>query len=130
MTVWRDNHSRSVSITVGTQDTTHVASAADAAPEKPVGMSLETLTPDMRDQLNLAPGASGVVVAQVTPGSNADESGVEAGDLIERIGGHPVRSPDQVADAIHAAEHSRKDAISMLVMRNGVSSYLGLQLQA
>lgn len=130
MTVWRDNHSRSVAITVGTQDTTRVASAAGNTPEKPVGMSLEALTPDMRDQLNLAPGTGGVVVAQVTPGSNADESGVQAGDLIQRIGGHPVQSPDQVADAIHTAEHSKKDAISMLVMRNGVSSYLGLQLQA
>ena len=37
---------------------------------------------------------------------------------------------DQVADAIHAAQHARKDAISMQVMRNGVSSYLGLQLTA
>jgi len=84
----------------------------------------------MRDQLNLAPGTSGVMVAQVTPGSNADESGVQAGDIIQRVGGDPVRSPDQVANAIHAAQHSKKDAISMQVMRNGVSSYLGLQLQA
>jgi len=130
MTVWRDGHSRNESITVGTQDTTHVASAADAASEKPVGMSLEALTPDMRDQLNLAPGTAGVVVAQVTPGSNADESGVQSGDIIQRVAGQPVHSPDQVANAIHAAEHARKDAVSMQVMRNGVSSYLGLQLRA
>ena len=130
MTVWRNGHSRNESITVGTQEATHVASAADVSHEKPVGMALQALTPDMRDQLNLAPGASGVVVAQVTPGSNADESGVEAGDVIQRIGGEPVHSPDQVANAIHTAEHNKKDAISMLVMRNGVSSYLGLQLSA
>jgi serine protease Do len=130
ITLWRDNHSRTVPITVGTQDTTRVASAGDAAQDKPVGMSLEALTPDMRDQLNVPAGTPGVVVANVTPGSNADESGVQAGDLIQRIGGTPVRSPDQVADAIHAAQHSKKGAISMLVTRNGVSSYLGLQLQA
>ena len=130
MTVWRNGHSHSQAITVGTQGATHVASAADATSEKPVGMSLEALTPDMRDQLNLQPGAAGVVVAQVTPGSNADESGVQAGDVIQRIGGQSVHSPGQVANAIHAAEHNKKDAISMLVMRNGVSSYLGLQLQA
>ena len=130
MTVWRDGHSRNESITVGTQDTTRVASAADAASEKPVGMSLEALTPDMRDQLNLAPGTAGVVVAQVTPGSNADESGVQSGDIIQRVAGQPVHSPDQVANAIHAAEHARKDAVSMQVMRNGVSSFLGLQLTA
>lgn len=130
MTVWRDGHSRDQQITVGTQEATRVASAADSQSEKPVGMSLEALTPDMRDQLNLAPGASGVVVAQVTPGSDADQSGVQAGDIIQRVGGETVHSPDQVASAIHNAEHNKKDAISMLVMRDGVSSYLGLQLRA
>jgi serine protease Do len=130
MTVWRNGHSHSQSITVSTEGSKRVASAGDGAHEKPVGMSLAALTPDMRDQLNLAPGTSGVVVAQVTPGSNADESGVQAGDIIQRVGGEPVRSPDQVANAIHAAQHNKKDAISMQVMRNGVSSYLGLQLQA
>jgi serine protease Do len=130
MTVWRNGHSRTQSITVGGEGSKRVASAGNAGSEKPVGMSLAALTPDMRDQLNLAPGTSGVVVAKVTPGSNADESGVQAGDIIERVGGEPVRSPDQVANAIHAAQHNKKDAISMQVMRNGVSSYLGLQLQA
>jgi serine protease Do len=130
MTVWRNGHSHAVSITVGGDGANRVASAGDAVHEKPVGMSLAALTPDMREQLNLAPGTSGVVVAKVTPGSNADESGVQAGDIIQRVGGDPVRSPDQVANAIHAAQHNKKDAITMLVMRNGVSSYLGLQLQA
>jgi serine protease Do len=82
----------------------------------------------MRDQLNLKPTTQGVVVGQVTEGSRADESGIQAGDVIERVGGNPVSSPAQVADAIHAAEKQKKDAIPLLVMRNGVTSYLGLQL--
>jgi len=66
----------------------------------------------------------------VTPGSNADESGVQAGDVIERVAGQPVTAPSQVADAIHAAERQKKEAISLLIRRDGVASYLGLQLQA
>jgi len=97
---------------------------------KPVGMSLEPLTPDTRSQLNIAPGIGGVLVGQVTPGSNADESGVQAGDIIERVSGNAVRTPDQVAEAIHAAERQKKQAISLLVLRDGVTSYLGLQLEA
>lgn len=130
MTIWRDNHAHDVSITVGTQDSTRVASAGHAADEKPVGMELQSLTPDMRQQLNLSDTTTGVLVTQVTPGSSADESGVQAGDLIQRIGGKAVHSPDQVADAIRSAERDKKNAISMLVMRDGVSSYLGLALQA
>jgi serine protease Do len=73
---------------------------------------------------------SGVLVGQVAPGSNADQSGVEAGDVIERVAGNAVSSPDQVASAIKTAERQKKEAISLLVMRNGVASYLGLQLEA
>jgi serine protease Do len=131
MTIWRDNHAHSVDVTIGAQDSTQVASAAgQGAGMKPVGMSLEALTPDARSQLNLAPNAGGVLVGQVTPGSNADESGVQPGDVIERVAGHAVSNPDQVADAIHVAEHEKKQAISLLVMRDGVTSYLGLQLAA
>jgi serine protease Do len=82
----------------------------------------------MRDQLNLKPTTNGVVVGQVTEGSRADESGIQAGDVIERVGGTPVSNPAEVANAIHAAERQKKDALPLLVMRGGVTSYLGLQL--
>ena len=50
--------------------------------------------------------------------------------LIERVAGAAVRSPSEVADAIHAAQRQKKQAVSLLVLRDGVTSYLGLQLQA
>jgi serine protease Do len=129
-TVWRDNHSRDLKVTIGTEDTTRVASAQDDTGGKPVGLSLEALTPYTRDQLNLPPMVSGVLVGQVTPGSDADESGVQAGDIIEQVAGNRVTTPDQVADSIHAAQRQKKQAVSLLVMRNGMISYLGLQLEA
>jgi serine protease Do len=129
LTVWRNEHSRSVNVTIGTEQNTHVAMAdTNASGEKPVGMSLEPLTPDMRDQLNLKPTTQGVVVGQVAEGSRADESGIQAGDVIERVGGNPVSTPAQVAEAIHAAERQKKDALPLLVMRSGETAYLGLQL--
>jgi len=130
VTVWRDGHSRSISVTIGNEDTSKVASAAgeESASPTPVGMSLEPLTPDARDQLNLSPAIKGVVVADVTQGSRADESGVQAGDVIERVGGNAVSTPAQVADAIRTAEQQKKQAVALLVMRNGSSAYLGLQL--
>jgi len=128
LTIWRNEHSRSVTVTIGAEQKSRVAMNDSASGEKPVGMSLEPLTSDMRDQLNLKPTTQGVVVGQVTEGSRADDSGIQAGDVIERVGGTPVSTPAQVADAIHAAEKQKKDALPLLVMRNGVTSYLGLQL--
>jgi serine protease Do len=129
LTVWRNDHSRSVNVSIATEEKTQVAMAdANAGGEKPVGMALEPLTSDMRGQLNLKPMTQGVVVGQVTEGSRADESGIRAGDVIERVAGNPVSTPAEVAEAIHAAEHAKKDALPLLVMRDGVTSYLGLQL--
>ena len=130
VTVWRDGHNRDLSVTIGNEDQSKVASAADmpAATPHPVGMSLQELTPDVRDQLNLDPATKGVLVGQVTDGSRADESGVQAGDVIERVAGKPVGSPADVAAAIRGAEAQKMPAVALLINRNGQSSYLGLQL--
>jgi serine protease Do len=129
LTVWRDSHAHPVAVTIANQNQQKEASAADSsAAPGPVGMSLQSLTPDARDQLGLAPTVNGVVVANVTDGSRADESGLQAGDVIERVGGQPVSTPQQVAAAIKTAEQQKKDAIPLLVSRGGQASYLGLQL--
>jgi serine protease Do len=127
VTVWRDEHQRVVAITIASQKQEHVA-MAEKPNSSPVGMALEALTPDARSQLSLDPSISGVVVAQVTPGSKADESGIQVGDVIERIAGNAVNTPAQVAGAIHSAQQQKKEAIPLLVMRDGTASYLGLQL--
>ena len=128
LTIWRDNHSRSVNVTIRNQSDTQIASANSPDEMKPVGMTLAPLTSDTRNQYDIGSSVHGVLVQEVTPGSNADESGVQVGDVIERVGGGAVRSPSDVATAIHTAEREKKPAISVLVSRNGVTSYLGLQL--
>ena len=52
----------------------------------PVGMAFAPLTQDEQQQLGLDSSVKGVVVAQVTPGSRAEESGVQSGDVIVRVG--------------------------------------------
>jgi serine protease Do len=131
MTVWRANRSRTLDVAIGTQAKDKLASAASGQDgAKPVGMTLQPLTPELRDQLDLPASTGGVVVGDVTPGSDADESGVRPGDVIERVAGTAVRTPSEAADAIHAAQHGKKPAISLLVRRDGVTSFLGLQLSA
>jgi serine protease Do len=116
MTVWRSGASHTLAVTIGDeQKQTKVASAAPASLPHPVGMSL-------------AADENGVLVNSVTPGSHADESGLQAGDIIQRVGGAKVTSPDQVVGAIRDAEQQDRQALSLLVMRDGQASYLGLQL--
>jgi len=128
--VWRDGHERAVAVTIASQTAEKTAAnASEESQGERVGMALSPLSPDAREQLGLGESAHGVVVANVVPGSRAEESGVEAGDLILRIGNDPVVSPREVVAKIHQAEHDKKQAVPLLVTRNGTTYYLALQLQ-
>ena len=129
MTLWRDGHEQTVSITVGTQpEEKKTAKAEEHRNQAPVGMSLETLSPEARNALHLKDDAKGVVVSRVAPNSKASESGVRAGDVIVRVGDTAVGTPAQAAGKIHEAQQAKKEAVPLLVMRDGTTYYLALQL--
>jgi serine protease Do len=127
--VWRDGRERTVQVTIGRQRTVETASAQDGGSKPaPVGMALNRLTLETRAELGLPSSAKGVYVAEVTPGSRADESGVHRGDVIVRVGNEAVTTPSEASATIHAAERRKKEAIPLLVMRDGTNYYLALQL--
>jgi putative serine protease PepD len=64
-----------------------------------LGVSLETLTDQIRSAYNFVP-TQGAVVLQVESGSPADVAGLEEGDVITSFDGKTVTSADQLATAI------------------------------
>jgi serine protease Do len=64
-----------------------------------LGVSLETLTPQLRSQYNFVP-TQGAVVLQVESGSPADAAGLESGDVITSFNGKQVTSADQLATTV------------------------------
>lgn len=126
LTLWRDGHERTVAVRIAKQDKTETADAGDA--DGSAGMALAALTGDQRAALGLSPATQGVVVAGVSSGSPAAESGIRAGDVIVRVSGAAVATPDAVAARIRDAEHAKKEAIPLLVARNGTTYYIALEL--
>jgi serine protease Do len=127
LTIWRDGQQSSVDVTIGEQpNNTEVATNESSS--APVGMAFAPLTQDEQNQLGLNASVKGVVVARVKPGSRADASGVQPGDVIVRVGSDPVTSPAEATAKIHDAENAKKDAIPLLVMRDGTTYYLALKL--
>jgi serine protease Do len=61
-----------------------------------IGLYVQEVTPTLADYLGLS-STDGVLVAQVEPGSPADEAGLERGDVIVAIDQQPVTSSEQVA---------------------------------
>ncbi|MEJ2108735.1 MAG: PDZ domain-containing protein [Acidobacteriota bacterium] len=89
-------------------------------------MSIETLTPEIADQLGLAADSYGVVVDGVEPGSLSAEAGLQRGDVIQEVNHRKVTS---MAEFSQVVKESRTQTFLLLVNRNGSTHYVVLETQ-
>jgi serine protease Do len=100
----------------------HDSESADASHGKPRwGLGLADLTPDLRQQLHADEEVHGAVIEQVTPGSPADNAGLQQGDVITEVDRHPVHSAAEVQKALSSIAND-SDAL-VLVWSNAGSTF-------
>ncbi len=94
-----------LSATIEKRDAERVASADQTPSDEPssLGMSLMAINPALRQQYELDANVTGVVVGAVDPDSEAARKGLNAGDVIKRVGAQPVRLPSDVARGVEDA---------------------------
>ena len=90
-----------------------------------LGLSVEDLTPDARQQLNVPDSIHGAVIASVRPGSPADDAGLQSGDVVVQVNRKPVTSGQQFADAVHAIPSGK--SVLLLVWTKGGESFVVVQ---
>jgi serine protease Do len=96
--------------------------SADAAHGKPRwGIGVGDLTPDVRQQLQAGDDVHGAVIEQVTPGSPADNAGLQRGDVITEVNRQPVHSAADVQKALSSVAKG-SDAL-VLVWSNAGSTF-------
>ncbi|MGA8214175.1 MAG: Do family serine endopeptidase [Candidatus Sulfotelmatobacter sp.] len=119
----RDGNSVDVPVTLeamGKSDNDN--QSADAGHGKPRwGLGLEDLTPDVRQQLQAGEDVHGAVIQQVTPGSPADNAGLQQGDVITEVNRQPVHSAADVQKALSSVPKD-SDAL-VLVWSNAGSTF-------
>jgi serine protease Do len=98
-----------------------VASNGSGNNKGKLGLAVDDLTSDVRQQFNIPDRVKGAVIAQVRPGSPADDAGLAPGDVILEVNRHPVTDAQSFVDQVHAAP-AGKD-ILLLVWANGGASY-------
>ncbi len=138
VTVWRKRQENSVEVKVGELDETEKVAAlpsAQAAPApntgatvKALGLSLSTVTPELKQKFSLADDADGVVVVDVAGDSPASEKGVRPGDVIVEVAQQEVKDPGQVAAKIDEARKSGRKSILLLVDRAGDLRFVALRI--
>ncbi len=90
-----------------------------------LGLAVTDLSPDVRGQLNLPDQVQGVAVANVKPGSPADEAGIAPGDVILQLDRKPVTSAQAFASSVHALPSNQ--SVMLLVWSRGGVTYRVLQ---
>jgi serine protease Do len=112
-----------VKVTLGERPSTMGARAGLSGPIKQgalQGITVQDLTPDLRQQFGLPADTHGVLVNNLDPSSPAAQSGLKRGDVIESIDRQPVRS---MADYERLAIRAKGNTL-LRINRQGRGMYL------
>jgi len=88
------------------------------------GVTVQQITPSLRDKLNLPEGMAGVVVTAVSPDSPA-QGGLQPNDVIEEVNRKAVRTAQEYEDIVSKIGES--DTVLVLIYRGGGSVYITIQ---
>jgi serine protease Do len=129
LTILRDGREESISVELGDRP----GSVSSWTPgqrgndsETPhLGLSVRDLTPDVARHLGYE-NERGALIADVEPGSPADEAGLKRGDLIQRVGTTDVGSVDDLQQAL--ADATSGSTVAILVQREENSFFVTIQV--
>jgi serine protease Do len=96
-------------------------SGSGAASTGKLGLAVDDLNQDTRQQLNAPAEIHGAVIANVRPGSPAEDAGLQPGDVVVEVNRKPVASAEQFASVMHTSPAGRD--ILLLVWSKGNNSY-------
>ena len=87
---------------------------ASASTRKPLGMTVQNITPEIAKGLGLK-SETGVVVASVVPGSPAAKADIRSGDVIQQVNKKPVKDVEDFKQKIENAKD--QETILLLIQR-------------
>jgi len=122
--VRRDGKDKSLDVTIGNEPSQSVLTASASPRTGPLGLELAPLSAYGRSQTG---GEGGAVIESVTPGSPADQSGIQPGDVVLAVGNRKVGSLDDTANSIRSAESRDKHAVLLLVRRGDETAYVPIE---
>jgi len=99
------------------------------APEvETLGMTLVTITDELRERYGLGDENEGVLVTMVDPDSSAAAEGIRPGDIILEIGLEPVNSPGQAAATLEKVCTDECKKVLILFKRGDSPSFVAVDV--
>jgi serine protease Do len=124
LTLFRAGKKRDVSLVLTEKDEDN-AVASTSPKNQPIwaGLTVESLTQELRVRLKLNKNLRGVVVTGVEPGSAAERCGLEEGDIISGVNRDRVESKSDFDKAID----KKADHVTLRVFRRGGYDFIVLK---
>jgi serine protease Do len=123
----RNGQPMTLSVTVGeyhktgTQYAENEGPADSGANTGKLGLAVDDLDQNARQQLSVPEEVHGAAVENVRPGSPAEDAGLQPGDVVVEVNRKPVTSAEQFVSAVHAVPEGKD--ILLLVWSKGNDSY-------
>jgi serine protease Do len=122
--VFRDGKRMTRTVTIGLLEGRYVAGGGTPSAFD-LGMTVQTLTPEMAQQAGFERDEKGVIVTQVESGSLAARVGIRPGDLIVAVGAARIGDLGDFREAMRESDVRR--GIRMQVKREGVQRFVFLK---
>ena len=124
MVVLRNGKPKTLSITIGKLPEGELASASTPHTVEKLGLSVQTLTPELAQQFDLED-EKGVVVTHVAPGSIAAQADIRPGAVIQEVNRRPVNTTEEFKKAL--ANPLETGSVLLLVKDGQYSRYVVLR---
>jgi serine protease Do len=139
VTVWRKHGETTVQVKIGRLEESDQQQASTQEPPKTggkdqpgiiktLGLTLSSITPELKEKYSLADDSKGVVVVEVAKDSPAAAKGVRPGDMIMEAAQEEVSNPGEISTRIDEAKKTGRKSILLLVERQGDLRFVALRL--
>jgi serine protease Do len=131
--VMRDGRSSTLTVTIGLRESSAPASPGRQTRGSPVitvlGMQLSSMTPELRNQLQLRSDTRGLIVVAVNPASLASQRGIRPGTVITEVHNKEVNSPGEFVRRVETLKtEGRRSAVFLVHGANGQKRLIALDL--
>jgi serine protease Do len=123
LTILRDHKRKTVSVTIGKLTKDKLLAQGPAQSTEEIGLTVQTLTPQLAKQFDAKPG-EGVVVTEVRRGSVAAMAGIEPGSIVLQVNREPVTSAAEFARALKKSAKEKR--VLLLVRKDDMQRYVAL----
>ncbi len=119
--VIRDKKEQSLNITIAEMPAEKKVSSLMNAPEGALGITVNNITPGLRDEFKLKE-RSGVVITDVAQDSPAADAGLQAGDVIKEVNRVPVKNIQEYNSAMKKSGENKP--VLFLIRRDSQTFYV------